>query len=147
MPATDQLENDLLGLMFTNVAAQEWGDAAGLPPAVTVGSVHISLHTATLNDTHTAQDQDEAAYTSYARIAVARSVAEWTVSAGLVDNDNEILFPEASGGSETETYFGLGADLAGTGYLQLYGAVSPSLDVSSGVQPRFQAGQLDFSVT
>lgn len=147
MPATDQLEDDLLDLMFTNVQAPNWGDASGLQPAGTVGSNHISLHTATLNDTHTDQTQSEAAYTSYARIAVARSVAEWTVAAGLVDNDNEILFPEATGGSETETYFGLGFALAGAGYLQLYGAVSPNLDVSSGVQPRFQAGQLDISVT
>jgi len=147
MPATNQLEDDLLDLMFTNVQAPNWGDASGLQPAGTVGSIYASLHTATLNDAHTDQDQSEAAYTSYARVAVARSVAEWTVATGNVDNDNEILFPEATGGSETETYFGLGSAASSTGYLQIYGAVSPSLDVSSGVQPRFKAGQLDISVT
>ena len=147
MPATDQLENDLLDLMFTNVAAPNWGDAPGLLPAATVGSIHASLHTATLNDTHTDQTQSEAAYTSYARIAVARSVAQWTVLAGLVDNDNEILFPEATGGAETETYFGLGFALAGAGYLQIYGAIAASLSVVSGTQPRFKAGTLDISVT
>lgn len=147
MPATDQLENDLLDLMFTNVAAPNWGDAPGLLPAATVGSIHVSLHVATLNDAHTAQTQSEAAYTSYARVAVARSVAQWTVATGNVDNDNEILFPEATGGTETETYFGLGFSISGAGYLQIYGAVSPSLAVISGVQPRFKAGQLDISVT
>ena len=33
MPVTDQLEDDLLDLMFTNVAAPNWGDAPGLQPA------------------------------------------------------------------------------------------------------------------
>ena len=147
MPATDQLENDLLDLMFTNVAAPNWGDAGGLLPAATVGSIYVSLHTATLNDTHTDQTQSEAVYTSYTRIAVARAVSAWTVATGNVDNDNEILFPEATGGSEIETYFGLGSAVSGVGYLQIYGAVTPSLSVSSGVQPRFKAGQLDITVT
>jgi hypothetical protein len=147
MPATNQLEDDLLDLLFTNVQAPNWGDASGLQPAGTVGSVYISLHDATLADTHTDQTQDEAAYGSYARQAVARSVAQWTVSAGVVDNDNEILFPEATSGSETETDFGLGSATSGAGYLQLYGALSGSLVVSSGVQPRFKAGTFDISVT
>ena len=147
MPATDQLENDLLDLLFTNVAAPNWGDAAGLPPALTVGSVYISLHTATLADTHVNQTQGEAAYGSYARQAVARSIAGWTVALGIVDNDAEILFPEATGGSELETDFGLGAAVSGVGYLQLYGALVASLQVDSGVQPRFKAGTFDISVT
>ena len=147
MPAVNQLEDDLLDLMFTNVAAPNWGDAGGLLPSAAPGDIHVSLHTATLNDTHTDQTQDEAAYTSYARIAVARSVAQWTVGAGLVDNDNEILFPEATGGTETETDFGLGFALSGTGYLQIYGVVTPALAVVTGTQPRFKAGTLDISVT
>lgn len=147
MPATDQLENDLLDLMFTNVAAPNWGDAGGLQPAATVGSVYISLHPTALTDAATAQNQTEAAYTAYARVAVARTVAAWTVSAGTIDNDNEILFPEATGGSETETDFGLGSAVSGVGYLQIYGALASSLLVNSGVQPRFQAGTLDISVT
>ena len=57
MPATDQLENDLLDLMFTNVAAPNWGDVGGLLPSASVGSIYLSLHTATLNDTHVNQTQ------------------------------------------------------------------------------------------
>ncbi len=147
MPATDQLENDLLDLMFTNVDAPNWGDAAGLQAAATVGSIYISVHTDTLADTHTAQTQDEAAYGSYARQAVARSVSGWTVASGIVDNDSEILFPEATSGSELETDFGLGSAVSGAGYLQLYGALTGSLQVDAGVQPRFKAGTFDISVT
>lgn len=146
MSATDQLEDDLLDLMFTNVDAPNWGDAAGLQNSAVAGSIHVSLHTATLNDTHTAQTQSEAAYTSYARVAVARSVAEWTVSSGNVDNDNAITFPAATGGSETETDFGLGFAVSGAGYLQIFGALTSSLAVSNGITPEFAAGALDISI-
>lgn len=147
MPATNQFELDLLDLMFTNVAAPNWGDAGGLQPSVGEGNIQVSLHTATLNDTHTDQTQSEALYTSYGRVAVPRNVSNWTVGGdGNVDNDNEILFPEATGGSEIETFFGLGFAAGGAGYLQLYGAVTPNLTVNSGTQPRFKAGQLDVQV-
>ena len=147
MPATDLFEDDLLDLIFTNVDAPNVGDAAGLQNSATAGSFYISLHTGTLNDTHTAQTQSEAAYTSYARQAVARSTAGWTVASGTVDNDSAITFPAATGGSETETDFGIGSATSGTGNLQLYGALTSSLAVSSGITPEFAAGALDISVT
>ncbi|MGB5280491.1 MAG: hypothetical protein WBN37_04160, partial [Arenicellales bacterium] len=109
MSATDLFEDDLLDLIFTNVDCPNVGDATGLLASSTAGSFYISLHTGTLLDTHTAQTQSEAAYTSYARQAVARSVAGWTVASGSVTNDAAITFPQATGGSETETYFGLGS--------------------------------------
>ena len=147
MPATDLFEDDLLDLIFTNVDAPNVGDAAGLQNSATAGSLYISLHTATLADTHTAQTQDEAAYTSYARVAVARSVAGWTVAAGTVDNDAAITFPKATGGSETETDFGIGSDASGAGNLQIYGALTASLAVSNNITPEYAAGALDISVT
>lgn len=147
MPATDLFEDDLLDLIFTNVDAPNVGDAAGLQNSATAGSFYISLHTATLNDTHSAQTQDEAAYTSYARVAVARSTSGWTVASGTVDNDAAISFPAATGGSETETYFGIGSALSGAGNLQIYGALTASLAVSSGITPEFAAGALDISLT
>ena len=60
MSATNQFENDLLGLLFTNLDAQNVGDAAGLQASATAGSFYMSCHTATLDDTHTDQTQDEA---------------------------------------------------------------------------------------
>lgn len=146
MSATDQFEDDLLDLIFTNVDAPNVGDAAGLQNAATAGSFYISLHTGTLVDTHTAQTQSEAAYTSYARVAVARSTAGWTVASGVVDNDAAITFPQATGGSETETNFGIGFGASGSGYLQFYGALTASLAVSTGITPEFAAGALDISV-
>lgn len=146
MTATDQLEDDLLDLLFTNVDAPNWGDAAGLQNSATEGSVYISLHTATLNDTHTLQTQSEAAYTSYGRATVARNVSAWTVAAGTVDNDAAISFVTATGGSETETDFGIGSAVSGAGYLQIFGVLTASLAVSNGITPEFAIGDLDISI-
>lgn len=55
------------------------GDATGLRGSSTAGSLYVSLHTA---DPGASGDQttNECAYTSYARVAVARSGSAWTVS-------------------------------------------------------------------
>ncbi len=147
MPATDLLEDDILDLLFTNVDAPNIGDAAGLQNSAAAGSFYLSLHTGTLIDSHTAQTQSEAGYTSYARQAVARTTGAWTVAAGVVDNDGAITYPQATGGSETETDFGIGSALSGVGNLQIYGALVASLAVSNGITPEFAAGAFDISVT
>lgn len=146
MSATDQFEDDLLDLIFTNVDAPNIGDAAGLQNSAAAGSVQISLHTATLVDADTATTTSEAAYTSYARQLVARSIAGWTVTTGTVSNDAAITFPAATGGSETETDFGITLQAAGD-FLQIYGALTSSLPVASGITPEFAISALDISVT
>lgn len=146
MSATNQTEDDLLDLMFTNVDAPNWGDAGGLRGSLTAGSLYISLHTATLNDTHTNQTQSEAAYTNYARQGVARSVAGWTVAAGNVDNDAAITFPQSASGPETETDVGIGFAATLAGYLHIYSALVSPLTVNSGVTPEFAIGALDVSL-
>lgn len=139
----DFFEDDILDLIFTNVAAPNVGDTSGLQPAATAGSFYVSLHTAQPAESATAQTTSEAAYTSYARVAVARSTSGWTVASGVVDNDSAITFPAATGGSETETYFGLGSASSGAGNLDMVGALSAGLAVSSGITPEFAAGDLD----
>ena len=146
MSAQDFFEDDLLDLIFTNVAAPNVGDAGGLQPSATAGSFYISLHTAAPAETASAQTTSEAAYTSYARQAVARSTAGWTVASGNVDNDAAITFPQATGGSETETDFGIGSDLTGAGNLDMTGALTSSLAVSNGITPEFAAGALDVAL-
>ena len=145
MPATDVLEDELLNLIFLNDNIDNMGDATGIRASTVAGSLEVSLHTGALSDT-SIQTTNEAAYTSYARVAVARAGAQWSVASGTVDNDNAITFPQASGGSETETYFGLGSAIAAT-ELWLYGALASSLGVSTGITPEFAAGDLDISVT
>jgi hypothetical protein len=145
MPATDVLESELLNLIFLNDNFDQIGDATGIQGSTTPGNLEISLHTGTLDDTST-QTTSEAAYGSYARVDVGRSGSNWTEASGTVDNDNAITFPSASSGSETETDFGIGSDVVAN-ELWLYGALSSSLAVSSGITPEFAAGDLDISVT
>lgn len=145
MSATNAFEDKLLSLYLTNADAANIGDAGGLRGSVTAGSLYVSLHTANPNETGN-QTTSEAAYTSYARVAVARSTAGWTVTSGVGDNDAAITFPAATGGSETETHFGLGSASSGAGNLDLWGALTASLAVSSGITPSFEAGALDITL-
>lgn len=145
MPATDVLENELLSLIFENDNFDNIGDATGIVGSTTAGTLEVSLHTGTLTDS-SVQTTTEAAYGSYARQTVARSTAGWTVTAGTVSNDAAITFPQASSGSETETDFGIGSAVAAT-ELWIYGALTASLAVSTGITPEFAIGDLDVSVT
>jgi hypothetical protein len=146
MSAQDFFEDDLLDLIMTNVAAPNVGDAAGLQPSATAGSFHTSLMTALPAESVSDQTTNEATYTPYARVAVARSTAGWTVASGVADNDAAITFPQATAGSDTITHFGLGFAASGAGFLNLVGALASSLAVSIGITPEFAAGDLDVSL-
>lgn len=135
-------ENDLMKLIFNATAIANIADNAASSPLT---SLYVSLHTA---DPGEAGDQttSEATYTSYARVAVARSGVGWTVSSNTVTNAALIQFPQATGGTNTITYFAIGTDSSGAGKILARGALSSSLSVSSGIQPQFAAGDLDGSL-
>lgn len=141
---TNAAETALLSLLFTNSDWANIGDATGLQGSTAAGSFYISLHTASPGEGGD-QTTNEATYTSYARVAVARTTSGWTVTADTVDNDSAISFPQATGGSETITYWGIGTDSSGAGNLIAYGALDSSLAVSNGITPEFAAG--DFNIT
>lgn len=142
MSMTNVCENGFLSLFFENANYANVGDATGLRGSSTAGVFYVSLHTANPNETGS-QNTSAAAYTSYAYVSVARSTAGWTVASGVADNDAAITFPTATGGSETETYFGIGSDSSGAGNLFFWGALTSSLAVSNGITPSFAAGALD----
>lgn len=138
----DTWENGVLDLLFTNEDFTLVGDAGGLRGSVTAGSLYISLHTA---DPGEAGDQttNEIGYTNYARVAVARSTAQWTVTANAVTNDNDVTFPTCGVTGGTATHFGIGTDTSGAGKLLYSGALSASLVISDGITPEFAAGDID----
>lgn len=145
MSATNVFENGLLSLIFENANYANVGDATGLRGSSTAGVFYVSLHTANPSDTGS-QNTSEAAYGSYARVSVARSTSGWTVASGVADNDAAITFPAAASGSETETHFGVGSDSSSAGNLFLWGALTSSLAVSSGITPAFAIGALDVTL-
>jgi len=142
MSLTNAAETDLLNLLFNNTAWANVGDAAGLQPSAVAGSMFVSLHTADPTETGS-QTSSEATYTSYARIAVARTSGGWTVSGNNASNTAAVTFPTATGGSNTITHFGVGSALSGAGNLFMSGALDSSLAVSNGITPEFAIGELD----
>lgn len=145
---TNLAQDDFLDLFFTNADFPNVGDAAGLQASIGEGSLHTSLHEAdALTDASTLQTDNETAYTTYARQAHARNVSDWSVAAGLVDNDLLIQYGEASGGTPiTITDVGIGFAISGAGVLQIWGQVTLDLIVNIGVNPQFAPGALDISI-
>ena len=141
MSATNAFETAILQLLFTNTNAANVGDATGLRGSTTAGSFYISLHTADPGEAGN-QSTSEATYTGYARIAVARSGAGWTVSGNSASNTAAINFGACTAGSSTVTHFGVGSDSTGTGNLFFKGSLSPVISVTAGITPSFPIGAL-----
>lgn len=125
---------DILNLILNGEAIANIADNTASSPLT---NLYISLHTADPGISGN-QTTHEAAYTSYARVAVARSSGSpaWTIVGESAAPNAAITFPTASGGSETETYMGIGSAPTGSGVLYYSGAISPSIVVSSGVTPQ-----------
>lgn len=116
MSKSNSWENGLLLLLFNNTDFANVGDAAGLQNSAAAGSLYVSLHTADPGEAGS-QTTSETAYTNYARVAVARSGAGWTVSANSVSNAAAIAFAQCGITGATITHFGLGTDSSGAGTL------------------------------
>lgn len=129
---------DFLKLVFQAVAWANMADNAATSPFT---NLYVSLHTADPGAGGT-QSTSEAAYTGYARVPVARTSSGWSISGETISNVGAINFPACTGGSETETYFGIGTASSGAGNLLYAAPLTSSLAVSNGITPSFAAGQL-----
>lgn len=132
MSKSNAFENSLLRLIFNATAIANLADNAASSPLT---NLYVSLHTADPGEAGN-QSTSETTYTSYARVAVARTTGGWTVTNNSVSPVANIDFPAATGGSGVITHFGVGSAASGTGVLYYSGTVSPSITVSSGVTPR-----------
>jgi len=160
MSASDALETDLLELIFQNAdTTLDIGDTGGLRGSVANGSLWVALHTAAPDspgESPANQAVNEASYPGYTRVEVIRQSSGspnggWTVSANQVSNAAELSFGQHSGGSpttETMTHFSIGTSDSASPASQviIFGALSSSLTVSSGITPRFAAGALQITL-
>ena len=94
MSKGNTLETDILNNIFKNT---EW-------PWDAITDIYVALHTSDPGEAGS-QTTNECAYTSYDRVAVARSAGGWTVAGNQVSNAALVQFPQCTGGSETATYF------------------------------------------
>lgn len=140
MSKGNTFENDLLLLLFNNTNIANIGDATGVRGSSAAGSLYMALHSA---DPGEAGDQttNEVAYTSYARVAIARSGSGFTVSGNSVSTAANTDFPAATGGSASATHWSIGSASAGAGKILYKGALSATISISTGVTPRVNAGQ------
>ena len=132
MSKSNAYETAILELLFNATAIANIADNAGTSPLT---NLYVSLHTADPGETGTATT-NECAYTSYARVAVARTSGGWTVTGNSVSPVATISFPTATGGTETATYFGIVSTASGAGVLYYSGTITPNISISSGVTPQ-----------
>jgi hypothetical protein len=111
-------ENNILKLIFNATAWANYADNAASTPQT---NVHVALHTADPGETGT-MSTSEAAYTSYARVNVARTTGGWTVTANSVSPVAAITFPMGTGGSGTVTHL-------------WSGTVTPNIVTGNGITP------------
>lgn len=132
MSKSDTFENDLMKLIFNATAIANLADNAATSPLT---NLYVALHTADPGEAGT-QATSEATYTSYARVAVARTSGGWTVTANSVSPVATISFPAATGGTNTISYFSVGVASTGATKILYSGTVTPNISVSSGVTPQ-----------
>jgi len=144
MSMSNTSETALLNLLFKNTAWADIGDASGLQPSATAGSFYLALHTADPGDAGD-QSTSEAAYTGYARVAIARG-AGFNVSGDTVSNAATVQFEECTAGSATITHFSVGTDASGAGSVLYRGAMAATRNISAGITPVWNAGTLSGTV-
>ena len=137
MSKSNVFENDLLALIFTNVAIADIGDAAGLRASTAAGSLYWSLYTADPGETGTAITT-ETAYTGYARVAAVRG-AGFIVTGNSVSPSANVDFAECTAVPGTAiTHFGIVNTASGAGKLLYKGTMSPNVAMAVGVIARIK---------
>lgn len=138
MSKTTAWANSLLKLVFQGTAIANIADNAASAPLT---SYYLSLHTADPGEAGS-QTTNECAYTSYARVAVARTSGGWTVTDDAATLTAIVTFPESTGAldSETVTHVGIGTAASGAGILMYSGVVSPNIGVTIGISPQLGTG-------
>lgn len=131
--------NSVLNLIFSATAWANIADNAASSPAT---NLYVALHTADPGVAGT-QSTNEVTYTSYARVAVARSGSGWTTSTtASVSPQAAIQFPAGTGGSGTATYASIGMLSSGAGIILYSGPISPNIVTGSGVTPQLSTASV-----
>lgn len=139
MSKSDSFENQLLLLLFNNTNIANIGDATGVRSSTAAGSLYLALHTADPGEAGSATTS-EISYTGYARQAVARSSAGFTVSGSSVTLTNNVDFPEMTAGTGgTVTHFSVVKEVSGASVILYSGTVTPNITVAVGVTARIKS--------
>lgn len=139
MPKSTATCNSIINLMYRATA---WANVADNAASSPLTNTYVAMHTADLTAGTNQQNEDETAYTNYARQAVARSTGWDAASGGATANAATISFPQCGASGATLTHVSTGVASSGSTAVWHYGALNASLVVSSGITPQFATGAL-----
>lgn len=131
-------ENDIQAFLWNATALPGAWPASG-------GNFYVALHTADPGETGS-PTTSEATYTGYARVAITRNSAGFTVSGNSASNTSAVNFAQCTGGSNTITHFSIVSSASGAGTLFGSGALSSSVVVSTNITPSFAVGVLSIQL-
>ena len=115
----------------------------GTDPSYRSGATqYLALFTA--DPTESASLAAEATYTGYARVALTKATA-WTGTASPFTNAALVQFGACTAGTNAITHFAVVDTASGAVAMMISGALSSTLNVSSGIQPQFSSGALSIS--
>lgn len=138
MSKGNTFEAEIIALIFNATAIVDLAENDSSGPLT---SLYVALHTGDPGESGN-QQTSEADYGSYARVAVDRDSGGWTCSGPTAENTADVVFPECSSGSNTITHVSIGVASSGATKILYSGALTTPLSVSSGIEPRFPAGDL-----
>jgi hypothetical protein len=132
MSISNATETAILKLVYQAVAWANYADNAASSPETNIVN---ALHTGDPGDGGS-MSTSEIAYTSYARVNVARTTGGWSESSGSVSPVANIDFPAGTGGSGTATHWSTGKSGGGAAAILWSGTVTPNIVCGNGVTPR-----------
>ena len=140
MPKATSICNSILGLMYRAAA---WANVADNAASSPLTGVYIGLHTGNLTAGTGLQNENETAYTNYARKLTTRSATDWSApSGGSLSNATLQQFPACGVTGSTVTHVSTGIGSTGATAAWHYGALNSSLAVANGITPQFNVGAL-----
>ena len=115
----------------------------GIDPAYRAGATqYLALFTADPGEPGSLAA--EASYTGYARVALTKATA-WTGTSSPFTNAALVQFGACTAGTNALTHFAVVDTASGAVAMMISGALSATLNVSSGIQPQFAPGALSIS--
>lgn len=110
----------------------------------TISTIYVGLASASPTESGTF---NEVTGTSYARVAVSASTAQWSAhgASGPASNVNAITFPKAGGSWGTATHVFI-ADASSGGNLLYYNALSASKAIDTNDTFEIAAGDFDITI-
>lgn len=112
------------------------GQAFTLP-----SNLYVALYTTNPNADNSGA---EVSGGNYARALLSVGDASISGDNGLVTNDSVVQFNEATASWGTPTYFGV-LDAATSGHLLFYGSLPTTFNVTAGMAPKFNIGELQIT--